>query len=109
MTAQPTALAFAHPFEGRTSYFLAGLSHFYQLDIYYTPSKRFRFAWQTFYRWQYSKDICFIKTESLDDVFQSSLKYEAAFIFREAVEIFHSWLEKQDEILELRSEKAIES
>jgi hypothetical protein len=48
------ALVLATPFEGRISYFLAGLSFYYDLDIYFAPSKRFKFALQSFYRWQYN-------------------------------------------------------
>jgi hypothetical protein len=100
MNIKPKALVFAHPFEGRTSYFLAGLSHFYQLDIYFTTSKRFRFAWQTFYKWQYCNDIKFFRCKNLDQLHALEKKYDAAFLFLESYYQFLPWPLGQKEILE---------
>lgn len=99
MAAKPTALVFAHPFEGRTSYFLAGLSHFYDLEIYFVTNKRFRFAWQIFYKWQYSKDAKFVSCQSLAQLDAIEKKYNAAFLFLEAYHFFLPWPLGQKEIL----------
>lgn len=97
--SKPTALVFAHPFEGRTSYFLAGLSRFYKLKIYYNWNKRFRFALQVFYKWQYSSDAEFIRCDSLEEFNRIEEKYDAAFLFLESYHHFLPWPLGHQEIL----------
>ena len=97
---KPKAIVFAHPFEGRTSYFLAGLSHFYELIIYYNASKRFRFSFQVFYKWQYAGDVKFIKCNSPDEVLDAEGSFDAAFVFVESMFEHLKWFEGQAEITE---------
>lgn len=92
MTAEirkkPKAYALVQPFEGRISYLLAGLSHFYELEVYYLTSKRFRFKWQMFYKNQYAKDVKFFHCGGMEEILGLQKTYDAGFF---QVEVFHTF------------------
>ena len=97
---KPKALVFCSPFEGQRGYFLAGLSHFYQVDIYYPTSRRFRSKWQIFYPWAYSKDARFFTHKTLQELLDAPSGYEAVFIHPNALTPFFGWYENQQELTE---------
>lgn len=99
-TKKPTALAFVSPFEGARSYFLAGLSHFYKLDVYYSTNSRFRFKWQIFYAWAYARGARFFKYRVLQELLDVAGGYDAVFIHPNALTPFFGWFENQKEITE---------
>ncbi len=100
MSNKPKAIAFVSPFEGARGYFLAGLSHYYDLTVYYSVSKRFRFLWQIFHKWAYSQDVKFVKYESLEELLNIPRSNEAVFIHLNALTPFFGWYENQAEIVE---------
>ncbi len=78
---KPKALTFISPFEGRMSYLLAGLSHYYQIDAYYCASEHFSHKWQMFYRWLYNKDIRFIRYNNTpEEMLAVPEGYDAVFV-----------------------------
>ncbi len=100
MNSKPKALVFVSPFEGARGYFLAGLSHFYKLDIYYTISRRFRFISQIFHSWAYSGDQKFFKYNNLEKLLNAPSGYDAVFIHVNTLTPFFGWYENQEEITE---------
>lgn len=97
---KPKALVFCSPFEGQRGYFLAGLSHYYQIDVYYPTSRRFRFKWQIFYPWAYSQDARFFKYQRLREFLDAPAGYDAVFIHPNALTPFFGWYENQQELTE---------
>lgn len=79
---------------------MAGLSHYYQLNIYYTVSRRFRFLWQIFCKWGYSGDQKFIKYSGLKELLNVASGYDAVFINIAALTPFFGWYENQKEIVD---------
>lgn len=100
ISAKPKALAFVSPFEGARGYFLAGLSHFYRLDVYYNVSRRFRFKWQIFHKWAYASDVRFFKYDCLNELLNAPAGYDAVFIHPNALTPFFGWYENQQEMTE---------
>lgn len=100
MSQKPKALVFVSPFEGARGYFLAGLSHYFRLDVYYAPSRRFRFKWQIFHKWAYDTDARFIKYGSLQELLDASCGYDAVFIHPNALTPFFGWYENEAEMTE---------
>ena len=100
MLQKPTALAFVSPFEGARGYFLAGLSHYYALNVYYYTTRRFRFKWQIFHSWAYDSDVRFTKYTSLQELLNVYSGYDAIFIHPNALTPFFGWYENQKEITE---------
>lgn len=100
LSSKPTAIAFVSPFEGARGYFLAGLSHYYELTVYYTVSRRFRFKWQIFHLWAYDTDVSFIKYDSLKELLNIPSGRDAIFIHPNALTPFFGWYENQREMTE---------
>ena len=80
----------ANPFEGRIGYFLAGLSHYFQLDVLFLTDHMFTKESQILYRWLYDSDVSFTKFEKPDDVFNLQTSYEYFFFHAEPFNVFRN-------------------
>ena len=79
---------------------MAGLSHYYQMDVYYYTTRRFRFKWQIFHPWAYERGVNFIKHNTLQEILSAPNGYDAVFIHPNALTPFFGWYENQEEMIE---------
>ncbi len=101
---KPRALVVANPFEGRIGYFLAGLSHFFELEVLYIADHIFSKDSQVFYRWLYSKDVIFTKFNDPLDVFERKGAYDYFFFHSEPFNVFGNSLSQKMEFFSAKEE-----
>ena len=85
---KPKALVICHPFEARICYFLAGLSHFYQLELLYKPNKPFSKPSEVFFLWLFAKDVKFTLWHGPESPFKPGASYDAVFVHAEFFGLF---------------------
>ncbi len=91
---KPKALVVANPFEGRIGYFLAGLSHYFELEVLYLTDHQFTKESQVFYRWLYDSDVSFTLCKNPNEVFEKKGTYEYFFFHADPFNVFSNSLKQ---------------
>jgi len=87
---KPKALAVANLFEGRIGYLVAGLSHFFDLDVLYITNHQFSKESEIFYPWLYDAGVNFTKFVSPEQILELNKTYEFFFFDAEPFNVYRS-------------------